>query len=122
MRNINLKFLGLSAVVFLSLTTITFGTPSKEETKSDDKMLCQKTEEMEKTLTDKGYFRLLSMNNSDKVTEALWVGGQTATIIAKVPNSDSSCLLAIMDTVVYNPNTIEDIWETYKKQTKQKDI
>jgi hypothetical protein len=43
-------------------------------------------------------------------------------ITASVDKQDTSCLIAAMKDVTYNPNAIEQIYEIYKKQTKQKDI
>jgi hypothetical protein len=78
--------------------------------------------ELDKIMVEKGYDVLLTMKNEDGVVESVWTGGQSITITAAVPDQDKSCLLAIMKDVTFNPKAIEEIWETYKKQTKQKDI
>jgi hypothetical protein len=79
-------------------------------------------EEADKLMTDKGYDILLNMTNNDGVVESVWYGGKSIVITAAVPNEKKSCLLATMNDVTYNPKAVEEIWETYKKQTKQKDI
>lgn len=93
-----------------------------EAPKKEEKMLCVTNEEMDKIMVDKGYDILLNMTNSDGVVESVWTGGQSIVITAAVPNEPKSCLLATMTKVTYNPKAIEEVWETYKKQTKQKDI
>lgn len=93
-----------------------------EAKKEDEKMLCVTNEELDKIMVSKNYDIMLNMTNSDGVVESIWTGGQTIVITAAVPNEKKSCLLATMSKVTYNPKAIEDIWETYKKQTKQKDI
>ena len=95
-----------------------------EEAKKDQKeqMICVTNEELDKMLTEKGYDILLNMTNDDGVVESLWTAGQSALITAAVPNEKKSCLLATMSKVTFNPKAIEEVWETYKKQTKQKDI
>ena len=62
------------------------------------------------------------MTNENGVVESVWAGGQSIIITAAVPNEQKSCILANMSKVTYNPKAIEEVWETYKKQTKQKDI
>lgn len=93
-----------------------------EAPKKEEKMICVSNTELDKTMVSKGYDVLLTMKNEDGVVESIWVGGQSIVITAAVPNETKSCLLANMSTVTYNPKAIEEIWETYKKQTKQKDI
>jgi hypothetical protein len=95
------------------------GEPKKEE-KSE--MICVSNEVLDKLMTEKNYDILLNMTNSDGVVESIWTGGQSIVITAAVPNEPKSCLLATMSKVTYNPKAIEEVWETYKKQTKQKDI
>lgn len=117
-------------MIFLVSFSVSFGVsqllthakgaeaPKKEE----EKMICVSNTELDKTMVSKGYDVLLTMKNEDGVVESIWVGGQSIVITAAVPNETKSCLLANMSTVTYNPKAIEEIWETYKKQTKQKDI
>ena len=94
---------------------------SKEEPKKDD-MLCVDNAVVEKTLVEKGYDILLNMTNENGVVESVWAAGQSIVITAAVPNEPKSCVLANMSKVTFNPKAIEEVWETYKKQTKQKDI
>ena len=91
------------------------------ETKKED-MICVENSVMEKTLVDKGYDILLNMTNENGVVESVWAAGQSIVITAAVPNEPKSCVLANMSKVTFNPKAIEEVWETYKKQTKQKDI
>jgi len=93
-----------------------------EAPKQEEKMVCVTNEELDKIMVSKNYDIMLNMTNPDGVVESIWTGGQTIVITAAVPNEKKSCLLATMTKVTYNPKAIEDIWETYKKQTKQKDI
>ena len=95
-----------------------------EEAKPVDKqgMVCISNAELDKIMVEKGYDVLLTMKNDDGVVESVWTGGQSISITAAVPNQDKSCLLAMLSNVTFNPKAIEEIWETYKKQTKQKDI
>lgn len=93
-----------------------------EAKKEDDKLICVTNQELDKTMVEKGYDILLQMTNPEGVVESVWAGGQSIVITAAVPNETKSCLLASMSKVTYNPKAIEEVWETYKKQTKQKDI
>ena len=92
--------------------------PKKEE----EKLVCVTNAELDKTMKEKGFGVLLTMTNDNKVVETVWVSGQSITITAGVPDQDNSCLLAVMSDVTFNPTAIEQIFEIYKKQTKQKDI
>jgi hypothetical protein len=89
---------------------------------SAEKLLCVDNAELDKTMVAKGYDVLLTMTNENGVVESVWAGGQSIIITAAVPNEKTSCVLANMSKVTYNPKAIEEVWETYKKQTKQKDI
>lgn len=116
-------------MIFLVSFSVSFGvsqllTHAKgaEAPKQEEKMLCVTNEEMDKIMVDKGYDILLQMTNPDGVVESVWTGGQNIVITAAVPNEPKSCLLTTMSKVTYNPKAIEEVWETYKKQTKQKDI
>ena len=92
------------------------------EAPKKDEMICVTNEELDKMLPEKGYDILLNMTNEDGVVESIWTAGQSVIITAAVPNEKKSCLLAVMKDVTFNPKAIEEVWETYKKQTKQKDI
>lgn len=94
----------------------------QNESKEGEKLVCDKTDVMEKTLEEKGYVHLLNMTNNNDVVESMWIGGQSATIIAKVPGQDTSCFLAIMSKVTYNSDVINQMYKNMEKQTKQKDI
>lgn len=95
--------------------------PKKEEPKKDE-MICVSNTELDKIMTEKGYDILLNMTNPEGVVESVWTAGQSIIITAAVPNEQKSCLLANMSKVTFNPKAIEEVWETYKKQTKQRDI
>ena len=86
------------------------------------KLVCVTNAELDKQMKEKGYGVLLNMTNENGVVETVWVCGQSIMITAAVEKQDTSCLLAAMKDVTYNPNAIEQIYEIYKKQTKQKDI
>lgn len=90
--------------------------------KTEDNLICIANPELDKTMKEKGYGVLLTMRNENKIVETVWVTGQSIMITAAVPEIDKSCLLASMDDVTFNPTVIEQIFEIYKKQTKQKDI
>ena len=95
---------------------------AKETPKPEENLLCVSNEELDKTMVAKGYDILLNMTNENGVVESVWTSGQSIVITAAVPNEKQSCVLANMSKVTYNPKAIEEVWETYKKQTKQKDI
>ncbi len=109
-------------VAFLSALLVTSAVAKEAPKKEDEKLVCVTNAELDKTMKDKGYGVLLTMRNDNKIVETVWVVGQSITITASVSNEDKSCLLAMMDDVTYNPTAIEQIYEIYKKQTKQKDI
>lgn len=116
MRFITAALIGCALA--LPVTWATAETNKEEK----DKMICVTNEELEKIMVDKNYDILLNMTNPDGVIESIWTAGQQIIITAAVPNEKKSCLLAAMSKVTYNPKAIEEVWETYKKQTKQKDI
>ena len=111
-------------VAFLSALLVTSAVAKERMDGKDnpEKLVCVTNAELDKTMKDKGYGVLLTMRNENKIVETVWVTGQSITITAGVPNEDKSCLLAMMDDVTFNPTAIEQIYEIYKKQTKQKDI
>ncbi len=96
------------------------GAEAKKD--ENEKMICLTNADLDKTMTEKGYDILLNMTNSEGIVESIWTSGQSIAITAAVPNEQKSCLLATMSKVTYNPKAIEEVWETYKKQTKQRDI
>ena len=112
-------FIGISASQLIIHANAKERMDGKENA---EKLVCVSNPELDKTMKDKGYGVLLNMTNENKVVETVWVSGQSITIAAAVPNEDKSCLLAVMSEVTYNPTAIEQIYEIYKKQTKQKDI
>jgi len=119
------KFIGAALVGCILAIPVSWATANpnaKVDKQTDEKLVCDKTEALEKVLSDRGYFHLLNMTNDSKVVESMWIGGQSATIIAKVPDQDTSCLLAVMSNVTYNSDVINQIYKNMEKQTKQKDI
>mgnify|MGYP003345544958 CR=1 FL=1 len=108
----------------LLLTTMAFAVGEKETPKTDQKkeLVCAKNDEIEKIMKEKGYSLLLNMTSNDGVIETLWIGGQSAVVTGTTNKSDTSCLLSTMNGIIFNPYTVEGIWESYKKQSKQKDI
>ena len=112
------------AVSFLATfyTSMFLNSVHAKEAPKKPEMTCVSNAELDKIMTEKNYDVLLQMTNSEGVVETVWAGGRFIAITAGVPNQDKSCLLAQMTNVTYNPKAIEETWETYKKQTKQKDI
>ena len=102
------------------------GYANSAETPKKEELPCANNKDIEKIMNDKGYALLLNMtrkeDNKDGVIETLWIGGLNIAITATLPKAETSCLIANMGNVIVNPNAIEEIWENYKKQTKQKDI
>ena len=115
----------VSVFIGISASQLIIHANAKERMDGKDnpeKLICVSNPELDKTMKEKGYGVLLTMRNENKIVETIWVTGQSITITAGVPNEDKSCLLAVMDDVTFNPTVIEQIYEIYKKQTKQKDI
>lgn len=119
-----------NAILFVTafLATFTFSqyvhNTHAEEIKKPE-LACIKNSDLEKIMNDKGYMLLLNMSlvdNKDNVVETIWIGGENIAITAAVKDGDTSCFIANMEHVIVNPQSIEAIWENYKKQTKQKDI
>ena len=93
----------------------------KEAPKKEEKNVCVKTEDIQKVMNDKGYFTLLNMTNKNKVIETVWIAGTTVVITAQ--DDKDSCVLAMLDDVVYNPDTLQGLLKAYEsQQKKQKDI
>ena len=116
------KFMAAALTGCLLAVPLTWATAKDSPKKEEEKLVCVTNAELDKTMKDKGYGVLLNMTNDNKIVETVWVSGQSITITAAVPNEDNSCLLAVMSDVTFNPTAIEQIFEIYKKQTKQKDI
>ena len=92
-----------------------------EETKTEEKLVCEKTDDVTKKMNDKGFYHLLNMTNDNDVVETIWIAGTAVIITAQT--GDSSCILASMKDVIYNPDTLKGLVNAYEKQTgKQKDI
>ncbi len=108
--------------LFVHFVTHANAVESKTPEPKKDDMICLTNADLDKTMTEKGYDILLNMTNSEGIVESIWTSGQSIAITAAVPNEQKSCLLATMSKVTYNPKAIEEVWETYKKQTKQRDI
>lgn len=107
----------LLIAVFVVMSCVAFADTTKKD------MVCEKTATIQKRLQDKGYFSLLNMKNSDSVIETIWVGGQSAIITALVPDSDSTCILAMMTDTVYNSDTLQGLYKAWDQQeTKKKGI
>lgn len=108
----------------LMICFFTFNSFAKEAAKPEkkDDVVCIKSVDLKKMMEDNKYSILLNMTGKDNVVQSIWIIGQAAVITATFPDSGITCMLSTMTSVVYNPNTIEEIWEEYKKQMKQKDI
>lgn len=111
--------LGLLALPFTWANS--FGAPTKEEPKTEEKLVCEKTDGLTKKMNDNGFYHLLNMTNDNDVIETIWIAGTAVIITAQT--GDSSCILASMKDVIYNPDTLKGLVNAYEKQTgKQKDI
>ena len=116
------------AIVGSVLGSLTFqylnqanAAPSKEQPKTEEKLVCEKTENVAKMMNEKGFFHLLNMTNDSKVVETIWISGTSIAITAQT--GDDSCFLAMMNDVTYNPDTLQGLVNAYEKQKgKQKDI
>ena len=123
MRHAIIAFVGLFIGISASQLIIHANAKERMDNKAaEEKLVCVSNAELDKTMKEKGYGVLLSMTNDNGVVETVWAGGQSIMITASVDKQDTSCLIAAMKDVTYNPNAIEQIYEIYKKQTKQKDI
>ena len=116
------KFMAAALLGCLLAIPLTWATAKETPKKEEEKLVCVSNDTLDKTMKEKGYGVLLNMTNDNKVVQTVWVSGQSIMITAAVPQQDNSCLLAVMNDVTYNPTAIEQIFEIYKKQTKQKDI
>jgi len=88
-----------------------------------EKLVCDKKENIVKTFEDKKFFALLNMTNKEQVVETIWISGATIAITATVPKEDQVCLLAMMTDVVYNSDTIEGLHKVFEAQlNKEKGI
>jgi hypothetical protein len=95
----------------------------KAPAKQEEKMVCDKKENIVKTFEDKKFFPLLNMTNQEKVVETIWISGATIAITASVPKDDTVCLLAMMDEVVYNSDTVTGLYKVFEAQlNKEKGI
>ena len=123
MRHVIIAF--VSVFIGISASQLIIHANAKERIdgkENPEKLVCVENAELDKMMVEKGYDVLLNMTNENGVIESVWTAGQSIVITAAVPNEKKSCLLANMKDVTYNPKAIEEVWETYKKQTKQKDI
>ena len=111
--------LGLLAIPFT--WSATQGAPAKKETNTEQKIVCEKTTSVQKTMDEKNFFLLLNMTNDSGVVESVWISGTTIAITAQ--NGEDSCFLAMMNDVTYNPDTLQGLVKAYEAQKgKQKDI
>lgn len=95
----------------------------KAPSKQEEKLICDKKEAVIKAFNDSKFFPLLNMTNKEKVTETIWISGTTIAITASVPKEDTLCLLAMMDEVVYNSDTVEGLYKVFEAQlNKEKGI
>lgn len=118
-----MKFIFFALLGCLLAVPVTWATTTP---KKEPELACADNKDIEKIMNEKGYSLLLNMtrreDNKEGIVETLWVGGSNAVITATTKNGTASCFIASMNNVIINPQTIEDIFEIYKKQNKQKDI
>lgn len=117
-----MRFITAAILGCLLALPITWATAeTKTETKTEQKLVCEKTDGLTKKMNDKGFYHLLNMTNDNDVVETIWIAGTSVIITAQT--GDSSCILASMKDVIYNPDTLKGLVNAYEKQTgKQKDI
>jgi hypothetical protein len=115
---------GIIAIVGLILGSSFFqyvNHAHAETSAKNEKLVCEKTEDVAKMMNEKGFFHLLNMTNDSKVVETIWISGTSIAITAQT--GDNSCFLAMMNDVTYNPDTLQGLVNAYEKQKgKQKDI
>ena len=117
-----MKFITAAITGILIGLPVTWATVNaKEESKTEQKIVCEKTDGLAKKMNDRGFYHLLNMTNENNVVETIWVSGTAVVITAQT--DDSSCILASMKDVIYNPDTLKGLVNAYEKQIgKQKDI
>lgn len=121
-----LRYISLLITAFF-LTYAYFHSTShaapKAPAKQEDKLVCDKKEDVIKAFEDKKFFPLLNMTNKEKVVETIWISGASIALTASVPNENTICLLAMMTDVVYNSDTIEGLHKVFEAQlNKEKGI
>ena len=108
--------LGSAMVIMLSLNSIGFAKTTKQE-----QLVCDKKDNIVKVFEDNKFFPLLNMTNKEKVVETIWISGAAIAITAA--NGDTVCMLAMMDDVVYNSDTITGLYKVFEAQlNKEKGI
>ena len=119
-----LRQVGFFLLGFIPATLFNYYAHGAEVKKEE--LPCADNKDIEKIMSDKGYSLLLNMTrkegNKEGVIETVWIGGTNIVVTGTVPKGETSCMIATMGNVIVNPNAIEEIWNNYKKQTKQKDI
>ena len=118
------RFMAAALVGCALAIPVTWATASpKAPAKQEEKLVCDKKENIVKTFEDKKFFSLLSMTNKEGVVETIWISGATIAITAAVPKEDQVCLLAMMSDVVYNSDTIQGLNKVFEQQlNKEKGI
>ena len=107
-------------VLFALSVSFSFAT-AKEQPKQQEKLVCDTKANVIKTFEEKKFFSLLNMTNKEKVVETIWVNGTSIAITAA--SGDTVCLLAMMDEVVYNSDTITGLYKVFEAQlNKEKGI
>ena len=81
-----------------------------------EKLPCGAPEQMEKSLTQRGFQHLLDMKNTKGVNEQLWTGGQVMVIT--VEKDKELCMVSEASDVTFNPITMEKILNVWKKGQK----
>ncbi len=118
-----LKFMSAALIGCLLAIPVTWATAKDTPKPAEEKLVCDKKEAVAKTFEDKKFFSLLSMTNKEKVVETIWISGSTIAITAAAPNTDTVCLLAMMDEVIYNSDTVEGLFKVFESQrNKEKGI
>lgn len=111
------KFIGIATLGCLLALSLSYA----KEAPKQEKLVCDKKENIVKVFEDKKFFPLLNMTNKEKVVETIWISGATIAITAA--KDDTVCMLAMMDDVVYNSDTITGLYKVFEAQlNKEKGI
>lgn len=115
------KFMSATLIGCLLVIPLTWATAKETPKQTEEKLVCDKKESVIKTFEENKFFSLLNMTNKEKVVETIWVNGTSIAITAA--SGDTVCLLAMMDNVVYNSDTITGLYKVFEQQlNKEKGI
>jgi len=111
-----------TALILLFLPLLTVMIPAlvySETPPTNDKMVCAKSEDINKQLHARGFNSLISMTNQEGVTQYIWVKPDAVVVTAKTNNNDTTCLIAMLKSPVFNDKTIEKVYKSLDSQKGQ---